>query len=102
MLKGFGVAKGSLIEQFLKDTTVIEAAPYLRDQFLGNVNRKAAPFDAPVKNMTSVLFTRATRFAVFAHTGASSQTQRTKRGRPQASGLFTEPLLDISGRLSST
>jgi hypothetical protein len=47
-----------------------------------------------------VLFTRATGFAMFAHTGASPQAQRTQRGGPEAGGLFSEPLLDIDESLS--
>src|SRR5881296_3778786 len=100
MLQGFGIAKGALIQQLLKDTAVVETELYLRDQFVRNVNRKAAPFDAPVKDMTGVLFTRATSFAMFAHTGASPQAQRTQRGGPEAGGLFSEPLLDIGESLS--
>ena len=102
MLEGFGIAKGALIQQLLKDTTVVETELYLRDQFVRDVNRKAASFDAPVKDMTGVLFARATGFAMFAHTGASPQAQRTKRGRPEKGGLFSEPLLDIGESLSST
>src|SRR5439155_14348085 len=49
-----------------------------------------------------VLFTRATGFAMLAHTGASPQAQRTQRGGPEKGGLFSEPLLDIGERLSST
>jgi hypothetical protein len=102
MLEGFGISNGGLIEQLLKETAVLQAAPYLRDQFLGDVNRNAAPFDAPVKDMAWVLLARLTGFAVLAHTGASPQAQRTQRGGPQASSLLTEPLLDISGSLGST
>jgi len=102
MLQSFGISKAALIEQLLKDTAVLQAALYLRDQFVWDVNRKAAPFDARVKDMTGVLFARPTGFAMFAHTGASPQAQRTERGGPQAGGLFLEPLLDIGGDLSST
>jgi len=49
-----------------------------------------------------MLFARATGFAMFAYTGASPQAQRTKRGRPEKGGLFSEPLLDIGESLSST
>jgi hypothetical protein len=102
MLEGFGISNGGLIEQLLKETAVLQAAPYLRDQFLWNVNRNAAPFDAPVKDMAWVLLARLTGFAVFAHTRASPQAQRTERDGPQAAGLFSEPLLDIGGSLCST
>src|SRR6266478_934880 len=102
MLQGFGIAQGALIQQLLKDTTVVETELYLRDQFVRDVNRKAASFDAPVKDMTGMLFARATGFAMFAHTGASPQAQRTKRGRPEKGGLFSEPLLDSGESLSST
>ena len=102
MLQGFGIAQGALMQQLLKDTTVVETELYLRDQFVRDVNRKAASFDAPVKDMTGMLFARATGFAMFAHTGASPQAQRTKRGRPEKGGLFSEPLLDSGESLSST
>jgi hypothetical protein len=102
MLQGFGIAQGALIQQLLKDTTVVETELYLRDQFVRDVNRKAASFDAPVKDMTGVLFTRATGFAMFAHTGASPQAQRTQRGGPEKGCLFSEPLRDIGESLSST
>src|SRR5882724_3297712 len=102
MLQGFGIAQGALIQQLLKDTTVVETELYLRDQFVRDINRKAASLDAPVKDMTGVLFTRATGFAMLAHTGASPQAQRTQRGGPEKGGLFSEPLLDIGERLSST
>ena len=102
MLEGFGIAQGGVVEQLLKDTTVRQAALYLWDQFLWDVNRKAAPFDAPVKDMTGVLFARPTGFAVFAHAAASPPAQRTQGGGPQLGYLFTEPLLDIGGSLSST
>jgi len=102
MLQGFGIAQGALIQQLLKDTTVVETELYFRDQFVRDVNRKAASFDAPVKDMTGMLFARATGFAMFAHTGASPQAQRTQRGRPEKGGLFSEPLLDIGESLSST
>src|SRR5438445_13038518 len=52
--------------------------------------------------MTGMLFTRATGFAMLAHTGASPQAQRTKRGGPEKGGPFSEPLLDIGESLSST
>src|SRR5437016_12025657 len=102
MLQGFGIAQGALIQQLLKDTTVVETELYFRDQFVRDVNRKAASFDAPVKDMTGMLFTRATGFAMLAHTGASPQAQRTKRGGPEKGGPFSEPLLDIGESLSST
>src|SRR5438105_11678485 len=102
MLQGFGIAQGALIQQLLKDTTVVETELYLRDQFVRDINRKAASLDAPVKDMTGVLFTRATGFAMLAHTGASPQAQRTQRGGPEKGGPFSEPLLDIGERLSST
>jgi len=102
MLESFGIAKGALIQQLLKDTAVVETELYLRDQFVGDVNRKAASFEAPVKDMTGVLFTRATGLAMFAHTGASPQAQRTQRGGPEKGGLFSEPLLDIGESLSFT
>lgn len=44
MLQGFGIAQGALIQQLLKDTTVVETELYLRDQFVRDVNRKAASF----------------------------------------------------------
>ena len=76
MLKGFGITKSGLIQQLLKNTTVLEAAPYLRDKLVWDVNGKAAPFDAEVKDMTGVLFARAAGCAVFAHAGTSPQAQR--------------------------
>ena len=100
MLEGFGISKGALIQHLLKDTTIVETEPYLPDQFVRDVNRKAASFDAPVKDMTGVLLTRSTGLAMFAHTGASAQAQRTKRGGPEKGGLFPEPLLDIGASLS--
>ena len=100
MLKGFGITKSGLIQQLLKNTTVVEAAPYLRDKLVWDVNGKAAPFDADVKDMTGVLFARAAGCAVFAHAGTSPQAQRPERGGPQAGGLFLEPLLDIGESLS--
>ena len=100
MLEGFGISKSGLMQQFLKNTAVVEAKPYLWDQLLWDVNRKAAPFDADVKDMTGVLFARAAGCAVFAHAGTSPQAQRAERGRPQPGGLFLEPLLDIGESLS--
>jgi hypothetical protein len=100
MLEGFGISKSGLMQQLLKNTTVVEAKAYLWDQLLWNVNRKTAPFDAHVKDMTGVLFTRAAGFAVFAHAGTSPQAQRAQRRGPQPGGLFLEPLLDIGKTLS--
>ena len=97
MLESFGISNGGLIQQFLKNTAVVEAKPYLWDQLLWDVNRKAVPFDADVKDMTGMLFTRAAGCAVFAHTGTSPQAQRPQKSGPQAGGLFLEPLLDIGG-----
>lgn len=96
MLEGFGISKSGLMQQLLKNTAVVEAKAYLWDQLLWDINRKAAPFDADVKDMTGVLFTRAAGFAVFAHAGTSPQAQRAQRGGPQPGGLFLEPLLDIA------
>jgi hypothetical protein len=100
MLESFGISNSGLIQQFLKNTAVVEAKPYLWDQLLWDVNRKATPFDADVKDMTGVLFARAAGCAVFAHAGTSSQAQRPQRCGPQAGGLFLKPLLDIGGSLS--
>jgi len=100
MLKGFGITKSGLIQQLLKNTAVVKAKPYLGNQLLWDVNGKAAPFDAEVKDMTGVLFARAAGCAVFAHAGASPQAQRPQRGGPQPGGLFLEPLLDIGESLS--
>ena len=95
MLESFGISNSGLIQQFLKNTAVVEAKPYLWDQFLWDINRKTASFDADIKDMTGVLFTRAAGCAVFAHAGTSPQAQRAERCGPQPCGLFLEPLLDI-------
>jgi len=100
MLEGFGISNSALIQQLLENTAVVEAKLYLWDQFLWDVNRKAAPFDADVKDMTGVLFARAAGGAVFAHAGTSPQAQRPQKSGPQPGGLFVEPLLDIGGSLS--
>jgi hypothetical protein len=100
MLEGFGISNSALIQQLLENTAVVEAKPYLWDQFLWDVNRKAAPFDADVKDMTGVLFARAAGGAVFAHAGTSPQAQRPQKSGPQPGGLFVEPLLDIGSSLS--
>ncbi len=99
MLEGFGITKSGLIQQLLKNTAVVKAQPYLGNQLLWDVNRKPAPFDADVKDITGVLFARAAGCAVFAHTGTSPQAQRPQRGGPQPGGLFLEPLLDIAESL---
>lgn len=99
MLERFGISKSGLMQQFLNNTAVVEAKTYLWDQFFWDVNRKAAPFDADVKDMTGVLFARAAGCAVFAHAGTSPQAQRPQRGGPQPGGLFLEPLLDIGESL---
>ena len=100
MLEGFGIAQGALIEKLLKDTTVVETELDLWDELVGDVNGKAASFDASVKDMTGMLLARATGCAMFAHTGASPQAQRTKSSRPEKGGLFSEPLLDIGESVS--
>jgi hypothetical protein len=100
MLQGFGIAQGTLVEQFLQGPPVVQTAPQLWYEFFGDVNGEAASFDPSVKDMTGVLFTRATGFTVLAHTRASPQAQRTERGGPEKSGLFSEPLLDIGESLS--
>jgi hypothetical protein len=100
MLEGFGISNSGLIQQFLKNTTIVEAAPYWRDKWVWDVNGKAAPFDADVKDMTGVLPARAAGFAVFAHAGTSPQAQRPQNSGPQPGGLFVKPLLDIGGSLS--
>ena len=100
MLKGLGISNRGLVQQLLKNTTVVEAKPYLWDQSIWDVNGKAAPFDADVKDMTGVLFARAAGCAVFAHARTSSQAQRAERCGPQPRGLFLEPLLDIGGSFS--
>jgi hypothetical protein len=102
MLEGFGVSNSGLIQQLLKNTAVVEAKLYLWDQFFWDVNCKAAPLEADVKDMTGVLFPRAAGCAVFAHTGTTPQAQRPQRGGPQPGGLFLEPLLDIGGIFSFT
>lgn len=102
MLKGFGITKSGLIQQLLKNPAVVEAEPYLWDQSIWDINGKAAPFDAEVKDMTGVLFARAAGCAVFAHAGTSPQAQRPQKSGPQAGGLFLKPLLDIGGSLSFT
>ena len=81
MLQGFGIAQGALIQQLLKDTTVVETELYLRDQFVRDVNRKATSFDEPLKDMTGMLFARATGFAMFTHTGASPAPRPVVHGR---------------------
>ncbi len=75
MLEGFGISKSGLMQQILKNTAVLQAKAYLWDQFLWDVNGKAAPFDADVKDMTGVLFARAAGCAVFAHAGTSPKAQ---------------------------
>ena len=100
MLEGFGISKSGLMQQLLKNTAVVEAKPYLWDQLLWDVNRKAASFDADIKDMTGVLFARTAGCAVFAHAGTSPQAQRAQRCGPQPCGLFLEPLLDIGGSFS--
>ena len=100
MLESFGISNSGLMQQLLKNTAVVEAKPYLWDQLLWDVNRKATPFDADIKDMTGVLFARAAGCAVFAHAGTSPQAQRPQRSRPQPSGLFLEPLLDIGASFS--
>lgn len=100
MLEGFGISKSGLMQQILKNTAVLQAKAYLWDQFLWDVNGKAAPFDADVKDMTGVLFARAAGCAVFAHAGTSPKAQRPQRGGPQPGGLFVEPLLHIGESLS--
>lgn len=100
MLESFGISNSRLIQQLLKNTAVVEAKPYLWDQFLWDVNRKAAPFEADIKDMTGVLFARAAGGAVFAHTGTTPQAQRPQKSGPQPRGLFLEPLLDIGGSFS--
>jgi len=100
MFEGFGISNSGLMQQLLQNTAVVEAKAYLWNQLLWDVNRKAAPFDAHVKDMTGVLFARAAGVAVFAHAGTSPQAQRPQRGGPQPGGLFLEPLLDIGETLS--
>ena len=75
VFEGFGIAQGALIQQLLKDTTVVETELYLRDQVVRDVNGEAPSFDSPVKDMTGVLFAATTGFTVLAHTGASPQAQ---------------------------
>ena len=48
MLEGLGISKRGLMQQLLKNTAVVEAKPYLWDQWLWDVNRKAASFNAHV------------------------------------------------------
>ena len=99
MLERFGISKSGLMQQLLKNTAVIEAKAYLWNQFLWDVNRKAAPADADVKDMTGMLFARAAGCAVFAHTGTSPQAQRPQKSGPQPGGLFLEPLLNVGESL---
>jgi hypothetical protein len=100
MLEGFGVSNSGLIQQLLKNTAVVEAKLYLWDQLLWDVNCKATPLKADVKDMTGVLFPRTAGCAVFAHAGTTPQAQRPQKSGPQPSGLFLEPLLDIGGSFS--
>ena len=102
MLESFGISNSGLIQQLLKNTAVVEAKPDLWDQFLWDVNRKTAPFDAGIKDVTGVLFARAAGCAVLAYAGTSPQAQRAERYGPQPCGLFLEPLLDIGGSFSFT
>src|SRR3972149_3883412 len=99
MLKGLGISNRGLVQQLLKNTTVVEAKPYLWDQSIWDVNGKAAPFDADVKDMTGVLPARAAGFAGLAPAGGSPQAPRPQNSGPQASGFFFGPMLDIGGRL---
>ncbi|MGH6891721.1 MAG: hypothetical protein ACREEP_05645 [Dongiaceae bacterium] len=100
LLQGFAISEGTLVEEFLQGMPIVKTAPQFCYQFVRDVNGKAAPFDASIKDMTGVLFTRSTGFTVLAHTGASPQAQRAERGGPEKGGLFSEPLLDIGEGVS--
>jgi hypothetical protein len=51
-------------QEFLQGSTVLQTAAYLGHQFLGNVERQAAPFDATVQDVAGVLFAALTGAAM--------------------------------------
>jgi hypothetical protein len=99
VLEGFGIAQGTLVEEFLYGTPVVKTALELWDEVVGDIDGEAASFDSSVKDMTGVLLAAMTDFTVLANTRASPQAQGAEHSGPQAGGLFSKPLLDIGERV---
>jgi hypothetical protein len=92
------IARGSLVQQFLQSTTVVQTAAYFGHQFLRNIKGKPAPCDATVEGIAGVLFPGKTGRTVLAYAGAAAQTEGAEQGRPEVGGFLLEPVLDIGRR----
>jgi hypothetical protein len=99
VLEGFGIAQGTLVEEFLYGTPVVKTALQLWHEVVGDIDGEAASFDSSVKDMTGVLLAAMTGFTVLANTRASPQAQGAEHSGPKAGGLFSKPLLDIGERV---
>jgi len=97
MLQGIHVAYRRLVEQILNCTPVVQAAAYLRNEFVGNVHSKtAAPYPS-IKHMAKVLFTIEAGLTVLSNAAGTAQTQRSQSRRPKGSNVLLKPMRNIFG-----
>ncbi len=95
MLQSIHVANRRLVEQILNCTPVVQAAAYLRNEFVRNVYSKTSAFNPTVKHMANVLFTFEASFAVLSDAPSTAKAQRSQSRWPKACKLFLKPVRDI-------
>jgi hypothetical protein len=92
------IARGSLIQQFLQSSTVVQTAANFGHEFLRNIKGKPAPFHATVEDIAGVLFSGKTGRTVLAYAGVAAQTEGAEQGRPEVGRSLLEPVLYIGRR----
>lgn len=97
MLQSIHVAYRRLVEQILNCAPVIQAPPYLSNEFIRNVHGKTATLNASIEHMAEVLFTGKAGFAVLSNTARTAKTQGSESRRPKAGKLFLKPICNICG-----
>jgi hypothetical protein len=97
MLQSLHVAYRRLVKQILNCAPVIQAPPYLRDEFIRNVNSKTATLNPSIEHMAEVLLTGKAGFAVLSNTARTAKTQGSEGRRPKAGKLFLKPIRNICG-----
>ena len=100
MFHGIRIATAGLIQQFLQSAAVVERLLDLWDELVWNIDANPSPLAPAIEDVTRMLIASRTRVAVLADAGASSQTQRSQRGRPQTGGFGAEPALHVGWRFN--
>jgi hypothetical protein len=96
MFQSLGIPHGRLTQQFLKLPPVVERPPYVRHEFVGNIDGESFPFHPHIQKMTGVFLPSQAGLAVFTDAGTPTQTERAHSGGPETRSMTPEPLLDIS------